>query len=80
MSESEETPPARPLLRIVRGDPSETELAALTAVVAAAASAGGGEEPEKPERTSFWADRAALVRRPLPQPGSGAWRASAWPR
>ncbi|MEU0464791.1 MULTISPECIES: acyl-CoA carboxylase epsilon subunit [unclassified Amycolatopsis] len=79
MSESEETPPARPLLRIVRGDPSEAELAALTAVVAAAASAPG-DEPEKPERTSFWADRAALVRQPLPQPGSGVWRASAWPR
>ncbi|MDQ0377345.1 acyl-CoA carboxylase epsilon subunit [Amycolatopsis thermophila] len=79
MSEPQETPPARPMLRVVRGTPDETELAALTAVVAAAASSGGAE-PEKPERTSFWADRAALVRKPLPQPGSGAWRASAWPR
>lgn len=79
MSEPQETPPARPMLRVVRGTPDETELAALTAVVAAAASSGGAE-PEKPEPTSFWADRAALVRKPLPQPGSGAWRASAWPR
>ena len=79
MSESEETPPARPLLRVVRGTPDEAELAALTAVVAAVSSPGG-DEPGKPERTSFWADRAALVRRPLPQPGSGAWRASALPR
>ncbi|NIH85490.1 acyl-CoA carboxylase epsilon subunit [Amycolatopsis granulosa] len=80
MSEPEENPPARPVLRVVRGNPDEAELAALTAVVAAAASAGGEETPRKPERTSFWADRAALVRRPLPRPGAGAWRASAWPR
>lgn len=78
MSEPEQTPPARPVLRVVRGNPDDAELAALTAVVAAAASAA--PEPEKPERTSFWADRSALVRRPLPQPGSGAWRASGLPR
>ncbi|GAB3585470.1 acyl-CoA carboxylase subunit epsilon [Amycolatopsis endophytica] len=75
MSDSETD---RPLLRVVRGNPDDAELAALTAVVAAASS--GEPEPEKPERTSLWADRASLVRRPLPQPGSGAWRASALPR
>lgn len=80
MSEFEETPPARPLLRVVRGNPDEAELAALTAVVAAAAAAGDGGTVDQPERRSFWADRAALVRRPLPRPGSGAWRASALPR
>ena len=62
----------RPVLRIVRGDPSPEELAALTVVLAAAS--GGGEEPERGPR-SFWADRASLVRRPL-QPGPGAWVAS----
>ncbi|HET6502346.1 MAG TPA: acyl-CoA carboxylase subunit epsilon [Amycolatopsis sp.] len=73
----------RPLLRVVRGNPDDAELAAVTAVVAAAASA-----PHRPEgtessvprtaRRSWWSDRAALLRRPL-HPGEGAWRASALP-
>ncbi|SFQ21498.1 Acyl-CoA carboxylase epsilon subunit [Amycolatopsis arida] len=67
----------RPLLRVVRGAPEETELAALTAVVAAAASAV--PEPAAPVARSRWADRAALVRAPL-HPGPAAWRASADPR
>lgn len=67
----EETP-QRPMLRIVRGDPSPEELAALT-VVLAAASGGGGEPDAGP--TTSWADRASLVRRPV-HPGPGAWVAS----
>ncbi|MPZ66681.1 MAG: acyl-CoA carboxylase subunit epsilon [Pseudonocardiaceae bacterium] len=80
----------RPLLRVVRvvrGEPSDDELAALTAVVAAAAS-----QPEpstsqpstsqpsmsQPSR-SAWADPAHRLRAPL-RPGPGAWRASALPR
>ena len=66
--------PARPVLRIVRGEPTPEELAALTAVLAAAS--GGGEEPEPERPRSLWADRTSLVRRPL-VPGRGAWRASA---
>jgi Acyl-CoA carboxylase epsilon subunit len=66
--------PGRPVLRIVRGEPTPEELAALTAVLAAAA--GGGEEPEPERPRSLWADRTSLVRRPL-VPGRGAWRASA---
>ncbi|HVU71594.1 MAG TPA: acyl-CoA carboxylase subunit epsilon [Mycobacteriales bacterium] len=72
MSDSEGTP-ERPLLRVVRGDPTPEELAALVAVVAARAS--GGAEPE-PERPSPWASKAAGLRRPL-HPGPGAWVASA---
>lgn len=69
--------PGRPVLRIVRGEPDEAELAALAAVVAGLAS---GERPEPaPEPRSAWADRASLMRRPLAH-GPGAWRASALPR
>ncbi|MGZ4469782.1 MAG: acyl-CoA carboxylase epsilon subunit [Nocardioidaceae bacterium] len=65
----------RPLLRVVRGEPSAEELAALVAVVAARAAASG---PRPPARVSAWTDRSRRVRRPL-RPGPGAWQASAWP-
>jgi hypothetical protein len=66
----------RPTLRLVRGDATEEEIAALLAVIAA----GSGAEPEPaPPATSAWNDRAALMRRGN-APGPGAWRASAWPR
>jgi hypothetical protein len=66
----------RPLLRVVRGTPDDEELAALTAVVAAIAAQRPAPTAEAP--SSHWADRAALVRRPLPH-GPGAWRASGLP-
>jgi len=69
----EETP-ARPVLRIVRGEPTPEELAALTAVLATASAGDAEPEPERPR--SLWADRVSLVRRPL-VPGPGAWKASA---
>lgn len=68
--------PERPLLRVVRGNPDDTELAALTAVVAAATSRGEPAPP--PQRRSLWSDPAARLRRPL-HPGPGAWRASGLP-
>ncbi len=82
MSGDEGTPddeavPARPALRIVRGDPTPEEVAALTVVLAAASGDGG--EPEDTGPASVWTEREALVRRPL-TPGPGAWRASALPR
>jgi hypothetical protein len=66
-----------PLLRIVRGEPDDAELAALTAVVLSLASAPTPNSEPAPR--SRWADRAALVRQPLPF-GPGAWRASGLPR
>jgi hypothetical protein len=67
----------RPILRVVRGNPSDAELAALTAVVAAAATS---RKPRAPEpRSSWWGDHAAALRKPL-FPGDGAWRASGLPR
>jgi hypothetical protein len=67
----------RPLLRVVRGTPDDAELAALTTVVLGVVTAGAATTPELASR-SRWADRAALVRRPLPT-GPGAWRASGLP-
>ncbi|GAA1277897.1 acyl-CoA carboxylase subunit epsilon [Saccharothrix xinjiangensis] len=67
---------ARPHLRVVRGNPDDEELAALTAVVAALASRPAREAGRA--RRSAWADRSRLVRG-LPQPGPGAWRASSLP-
>jgi len=72
----DEGAPARPVLRIVRGDPSPEELAALTAVLAAA-SAGSGEPEEASGPSSVWVERESLVRRPL-TPGPNAWRTSGW--
>jgi hypothetical protein len=66
----------RPALRIVRGEPTAEELAALVAVLAARSAAA--TEPE-PEPRSLWRDRAALTGAPL-VPGQGAWRASGLPR
>lgn len=68
--------PDRLPLRLVRGDATPEEVAALLAVLSAAS--GGDAEPA-PRPTSRWAARADLVRRPL-RPGPGAWRASARPR
>jgi hypothetical protein len=62
-------------LRVVRGNPSAEELAALVAVIAARASAAAAE-PEPPVRP-LW---GRPVLRPVLTPGPGAWRASGLPR
>ncbi len=67
----------RPLLRIVRGEPDDAELAALTAVVLGIAAAGG-DEVATPQ-PSAWSDRVDQVRKTLPH-GPGAWRSSGLPR
>lgn len=78
MSGDETTEPVEPpLLRVVKGDPTPEQLAALVAVVAASA-AGGTEEP--PRRRAEWSARHRLVRQPhllAHRHGPGAWRASA---
>jgi hypothetical protein len=66
----------RPPLRLVRGDASPEEVAALLAVLSAASA---GEPEPAPRPTSQWSSPARAMRRPL-TPGAGAWRASAWPR
>ena len=68
-------PPAAPFLRVVRGDPTPEELAAL--VVAVAAMSGGTAAPA-PLR-SQWRNRGRNIR-PAIGPSPGAWRASGLPR
>ena len=63
-------------LRLVRGDATPEEVAALVAVLSAASAAGA---PAPPRPRSQWASRERAVRQPL-APGRGAWRASALPR
>jgi hypothetical protein len=65
-------------LRIVKGNPSDEEVAALVAVVSSLGSGSGAKPAEEPAR-SAWSDRRTLVREPLPH-GPGAWRASGFPR
>ncbi len=66
--------PESPLLRVVRGNPTAEEIAAIVAVLA---TAGESEQPaSKPSR---WADPANRLRQPL-QPGPDAWTRSALPR
>jgi hypothetical protein len=64
--------PQRPLLRVVRGEPTAEELAALTVVVAALSQRRARRRAVPVGR---WADPADAHRRPL-HPGPGGWRAS----
>ena len=66
------TEPDRPLLRVVKGEPSAEELAALTVVVAALSQT---RSERRPVPVGAWAARGPLVRRPL-RPGPGGWQAS----
>ncbi|MFC7861068.1 acyl-CoA carboxylase subunit epsilon [Arthrobacter koreensis] len=74
--------PAEPFLQVICGNPTEEELAALTAVVIGLGAASpeadlsSGTLPEKdPARTRrAWTRRRALSLQPTPGPGS--WRRS----
>lgn len=73
MAPEEPTPEERrALFSVVRGTPTDAELAALTVVLAAAAARPADPEPAA---RSAWADPAARLRRPLPV-GPDAWRRS----
>ena len=65
----------RPLLRVVKGDATPEEVAALVAVFAARRT------PAPPARkpAPAWAAHHRSVRRTLPH-GPGGWRSSALPR
>jgi hypothetical protein len=76
-----QTQDAAASVRIVRGEPSAEELAALVAVLAARAAAGTGEPEAAPAAFSGWTDRARYVRSARVEFGARAgWRASALPR
>jgi hypothetical protein len=67
--------PPRPALRVVRGEPSAEELAALV-VVLASAGAGGAETPAAPDR-SQWAAPDRMMRPSIAPTG---WWPSSLPR
>lgn len=65
----------RPLLRVVKGDATPEEVAALVAVFAALRT----EQPPARRPAPAWAAHHRKVRRTLPH-GPGGWRTSALPR
>ncbi|MER7012495.1 acyl-CoA carboxylase epsilon subunit [Saccharopolyspora sp. NPDC000359] len=83
MSHDADAVPERPVLRIVRGDPDEVELAALTAALTGLAAAQATAAEPQRESMSLWGDPAAAVRHPAGRrplrPGPHSWRASALP-
>ncbi len=70
-------PPSQPLLRVVRGDATPEEIAALVAVLLARPADAGAPGPDR-SVPGFWSDRAGQLRRPL-YPAPGAWRRSGLP-
>lgn len=64
----------QPSLKVVSGQPSDDELAALTAVVLVLAGDGPAREQAG---TGGWSDLSLRLRRPLPH-GPNAWRDSRW--
>ena len=73
----QETPgPQQPLLKVVRGDATPEEVAAIVAVLA---SLRGGEEAAPRRRPPHWSAHHRKVRGSLPH-GPGGWRSSGLPR
>jgi hypothetical protein len=62
------------VLRVIRGDATPEEVAALVAVLLSRPA----DDPPAREAPSAWSDKSRLLRRPL-RPGPGAWRSSALP-
>ena len=67
-----------PLLRVVAGQPTDEEAAALAVVLAAKLAARAAPAREEGATAGGWADRARAMRTPL-TPGPGAWRRSQHP-
>jgi hypothetical protein len=70
--------PSVPYLRVVRGDATPEEIAALVATLSALAAARASAAPQAPPRASAWTGRSRSLRPPV-HPGPGAWRRSALP-
>jgi hypothetical protein len=68
-----------PLLRVVAGQPTSEEVAALTVALSLVRSrAAAARATGPPAATSGWARRSGLLRAPLVR-GPGAWRRSTLP-
>jgi hypothetical protein len=64
-----------PALRIVAGQPSAEDIAAVSAILSAVAIDDDFEEPIR--QVGGWSDLNRRLRRPL-SAGPGAWRNSSW--
>jgi Acyl-CoA carboxylase epsilon subunit len=64
-----------PVLRVIRGDATPEEIAAVVAVLLSRPDLDASSPRPAP---SAWADRSRLLRRPL-SPGPDAWRRSGLP-
>ena len=65
-----------PPIKVLHGQPSPEELAAVLAVVSARAAAYAARADDA-DQASVWSDRARAMRR-TGRPGAHAWRTSAW--
>lgn len=70
----------RPVFKVISGNASAEEVAAVVAVLSAAATARAAtaSRPRRAQGVRTWADRSAMLRKPL-RPGPDGWRASARP-
>jgi hypothetical protein len=66
------------LVRVLQGEPSQEELAALVVLVAGGGVTSSPEPPKVASRSQWGAPVRRL--RGIHRHGPGAWRASAWPR
>ncbi|MFC7645026.1 acyl-CoA carboxylase subunit epsilon [Streptosporangium lutulentum] len=62
-------------LKIIRGDATEEEIAALVIALASRATPA----PKAVQKSESWRNTAHRMRKPLPT-GQGAWRSSGLPR
>jgi len=70
-------PEAKPILRVVKGDLTSEELAALVAVISVRnAAAANAAARTRPRVRSAWGHPASMARKPH-RFGPGAWRQSA---
>ena len=66
---------AAPYLRVVKGDPTPEELAALVTVLASLGGPAAEAPPERREWNAAW-----RMHQVVHAPGPGGWRSSALPR
>jgi hypothetical protein len=76
---TDQEPTEAPLLRIVKGDPTPEEVAALVAVVSGMAAAAAEVASKQERPTPEWSAHHRKLRA-THRHGAGAWRASASPR
>ncbi|MDO8732840.1 MAG: acyl-CoA carboxylase subunit epsilon [Actinomycetota bacterium] len=71
---SEHPDPKRPVLRVISGNPTEEELAAILAIVSSLTP-----DATPPHHFSFWNDLSRGIHS-TPRPSATAWRASTMPQ